>query len=346
MNGYKRFLFIFFAISFLFLGSMASFNYFIDPLWTFGHSHRFNDVQMIIDERQQKTNRMYFQPFHYDTLILGSSRTTLINQEDFTGMNAFNYAVSNMSIREYDSFLEFAKQQNGEDFKNVIIGVDFFKSSIKESQTPASIDEYVRQTKEPFYRWKNLLSYEVYEYSKRNYLMSKDNIIAATRIYKRDNTSKLQKINYLTARKQTSAKINKFRKEFYGDVYQYNPHYKDYLQILKKKNPNTRFIVFTTPISQPLFHALVEEGRLEDYKRWIRDLVDVFGGIYNFMYPNSITNNMQNYIDGHHFYPEIGTKIAHRIIGKTEDVPKDFGVYVTKENVEEHLKEVEKLARK
>ncbi|MGJ9458149.1 hypothetical protein [Oceanobacillus sp. CF4.6] len=74
----------------------------------------------------------------------------------------------------------------------------------------------------------------------------------------------------------------------------------------------------------------VEEGNLPDYKRWLNDIIAVFGGVYNFMYPNSITNDLSNYFDGHHFYPEVGNMIAETISNENpQGVPEDFGMYMT-----------------
>jgi hypothetical protein len=63
------------------------------------------------------------------------------------------------------------------------------------------------------------------------------------------------------------------------------------------------------------------------------------------MYPNSITNDSSNYFDGHHFYPEVGTMIAHRIDGTNQGVPKDFGIYVTNENIAEHIEFVQEAGQ-
>jgi hypothetical protein len=90
---------------------------------------------------------------------------------------------------------------------------------------------------------------------------------------------------------------------------------------------------------------MVEDGRLGDYERWIRDAVDVFGEVYNFMYPNSITANSHNYIDSNHFKPEVGTIIARKVSGSlTGTSPQDFGILVTKQNVDDHLKTIEQMA--
>ncbi|WP_243299876.1 hypothetical protein [Bacillus litorisediminis] len=342
--SYKRFTMTVLGIVLVLTISFASFIYYIDPMWTFGHANKYNDRQTVINEREQKTSEIYFQPFEYDTLLIGSSRSTYINPHDFVGMDVYNYAVSNMSIREYWSFVEFAKSQHGKEFENIIIGLDFFKSSTKESSAPHSLDNYVEKVTKPFYRWKYLLSFDVFKYAVHNFKMSKDNVIEEERIYNRDNVAFAKVIDEETAKVDTIKKIDRFRSTFYGDNYVYYPQYKEIISKVRDSNPNSKIIVFTTPISTGLFKALVEEGQLDDYERWLTDLVEVYGGVYNFMYPNSITNDQSNYFDGHHFYPEIGTLIAHRLSGAEEDVPEDFGVYVTNENLQEHLEYVRGLA--
>lgn len=339
--NYKTFVIKIMAIFLACVFSVGSFIFYMDPMWTFGHKHKYNDVQTVIDERQQKTNRILFQPFDYDTLLLGSSRTTYINQHDFEKMKVYNFAVSNASIQEYNSLIEVAKRKRGKEFERIIIGIDFFKSSIQESKVKKSLNQYTDTASEPFYRYKNLLSMDLLEYSWQNFKMSKDDAVLEERNYNRNNVAGAKDIDPEVMKKQTKDKIQKFRDQFYGDTYEYNPDYKAILAQLKKNNPNTEFIIFTTPISSPLFQAMAEEGRLPDYERWLTDITDVFGGVYNFMYPNSVTGNLENYFDGHHFYPNVGKLIANRISqGSISEVPQDFGTYVDQKRLAAHLEEI------
>ncbi|WP_108668981.1 hypothetical protein [Peribacillus acanthi] len=324
----------------------ASFVYIMDPMWTFGQAHRYNDVQTVIDERQQKTNAITFQPFEKDTLLIGSSRSTYINQNDFEGMDVYNFAVSNMSVREYNSFIEYAKQERGKEFERIIIGLDFFKTSVDQSAAPRSLAQYEKKIDERFYRFKNLLSWDLLKYSYENFKMSKANTVKEERNYNGNNVAEAMKIDPEKTKQQTDAKIEKFKEVFYGKTYKYNPDYASYLAELKKNNPNTEFIVFTTPISTPLFQALIESNRLPDYERWLGDVVSVFGGVHNFMYPNTVTNEISNYFDGHHFYPEVGTLIAKELSGKEKDVPADFGEYVTAGELKQHLATIHTKAEK
>ena len=201
---------------------------------------------------------------------------------------------------------------------------------VARSKGTPSLDKYTDTINDPFYRLKNLLSIDVLNYSRKNFRLSKDNEIKQLRNYNRQNVAFAKKFDRTTKLRQTEAKVEKFRNVFYGENYEYNPEFKQVLQVLKRDNPNTEFIIFTTPISTPLFEALVDEGNLDDYHRWINDIITVFGGVHNFMYPNSVTNDLSNYFDGHHFYPRVGKMIAKKIsTDEAIGVPDDFGVYIT-----------------
>lgn len=339
MTQSRQFVLLFFLILFLTLVPLAAFNYAIDPLWTFSSKNEWNDHQDVIDERQQKTNRMYYQPFSYDTILLGSSRSTYVDQHQFDQMNVYNYSVSNMSIREYDTFLAFAKEQSEEPVQRVILGLDFFKSSVQESSKPYSLTNYETKLEDPLYRFKNLLSLDTFKYSWSNARMSWKDEVSLERVYSRENVASARKISQEELDENTKEKIERFKEEFYGDSYVYNPRYKEFLQIFNERHPEVEKIVYTTPISMELFDALVETGHLSDYEQWLRDLVEVYGGVYNFMYPNDVTNDLSNYFDGHHFYSETGTKIAERI-NAGPDAESSFGVYVTEDNIDSHLQQV------
>ncbi len=341
LNQSRQFILIFSTIVCLVLTTIVSFNYVMDPLWTFNQKHKFNDYQSVIDERQQKTGRMFFQPFSYDTILLGSSRSTYINQNKFTNMNVYNFSVNNLSIREYDTFLAFAKRQSDQPIKRVIIGLDFFKSSVQESERPVSLVNYEKKLDDPLYRVKTVFSIDSFRYSIKNLRMSLANKVLAERAYNHDNVAFARYISDEERNANTAEKIERFKEEFYGSNYVYNPRYKEYLTIFTDRHPDVDTIVYTTPISMALFQTLVEEGQLDDYEQWLHDVVNVFGGVYNFMYPNEITNDLTNYFDGHHFYPEVGDKIAERI-NEGPNAQSSFGIYITKENIDSHLAEIHK----
>jgi hypothetical protein len=133
-----------------------------------------------------------------------------------------------------------------------------------------------------------------------------------------------------------------FAETFYGD-YVYNPDYRRLLREVKERHSQVRFVVFTTPETAQLFKVLVSKGRMGDYERWLQDIIDVFGGVYNFMLPTSFTMNRDNFFDAQHLYPEKATPIVRRIMGESEQRGAEIGYLLTQKTIKVHLDKVHKL---
>jgi len=347
---YKKWVRYFLTIVFSTISLFALFNYTIDPLWTFCHSNQYNNAQPGFDERQLKTNRAYFCGLKkYDALLLGSSRTTYINQHDFKTMKVFNYSGVAMYPNEYKDWVKQAKEIKGSDFKTVIIGADFFGSNggpfgqMQMNQTPKP-SHYLAISKSMLYPYKMLFMKDTLEKSFESIKHSKN---LGTIDYSRINVKQTIRISKQRKKQAINHQTGLYTHQVYGAGYKFNPKLKEYFQTLKKENSKTKFIIFTTPINIDLFKILVQSGRLDDYKKWLTLLIEEFGEVYDFMGINSITKNRDNYADLHHFYPEFGTLIADRITGvKNRKLPKDFGILVNKKNLKLHLKSIQKQAQK
>ena len=346
---YKKWVKIYMMMVLGVIALFGLFNYTIDPLWTFCHSNRYNNAQPGFNERQLKTNRAYFCGLEqYDALLLGSSRTTYINQHDFKGMKVFNYAAVSMYPSHFKGWIDIAKKIKGKPFETIILGMDFFGScdgSFCKHQinTTPSAESYFKTATSFLYRYKMLFSMDTLHRSIESVEHSR---YLGTEDYTRDNVKRTIHINSQRAQRARNQQKQIYVNAFYGKAYHYNEKLKDEFNMLQQENPSTRFIVFTTPISTELFKILVKSGNLPDYERWLRMLVDVFGAVYDFMGVNSVTNNPSNYADLHHFYPEFGRLIADRITGMDNpELPEDFGILVTKENLDAHLKEIEAQAK-
>ena len=65
--------------------------------------------------------------------------------------------------------------------------------------------------------------------------------------------------------------------------------------------------------------------------------------VWDFSGYNSITTQpikpvMNNYVDNSHYSPPIGAFVLNRVLShNVEQVPKDFGVLMTPDNIEQHL---------
>ncbi|TMV47510.1 hypothetical protein FE783_21145 [Paenibacillus mesophilus] len=321
---------------------IGGFNYWIDPLWVFQHSNSFNNSQLGFNERQQKTNSIQYRPFQFDTLILGNSIVTFMNPNDLNGRRAFNYAVNGMGMDEYDAYIEYAKARNGKEFKTIVLGLSFSMSRldtdnkfVSETEAPSA---YISQSEDLFYRFKTLFSFNTLSYSVKNfvstfYKMDQWPYYDRNLIKNQGMVSDSFKTMYITRQKEifgTNWGMEDVRYLTNGKLF----------DKWKANNPNTEFIVFTTPMSYPLLQLLVEKNRLKDYELWLKDITEHFGSFYNFMYPNTVTMNLQDYYDGLHTTPETLRYIAQKITNGNSKGPDDFGEFVNKDLIDQHINKI------
>lgn len=338
----KKWINILLIISILFILIVIVINYIVDPLWTFSHSNNFNQKQNGFDERQQKTNYIYEKHLNnFDGILLGSSRATLINQNDFEDMNIYNYSVSSMLPYEYKGYIDFAKKIKGEDFKYIIIGSDFFGTNkLKEIKTQDS-SYYINNTMTTFYKYKMLVSLELL---KKSFTNIKISLFDAKNYYDRNNIHYQNKLSEIERKKRFDENIKIHTIEFMRSNYTYDNNYINILKQLKNDNPNSKFIIFTSPISADLLVSIIKNGeKINEYERWLKELVDIFGEVNHFMTINSITKNLQNYPDDDHAYPYILKLLANKLSNtKNNNLPEDFGILLTNKNIHEHIENLKK----
>lgn len=329
-----------FLISIIIISIVGLSNYIIDPLWTFSHSNKYNSYQKGFNERQQKTNYVYFNGLdNYDGVLLGSSRTTFINQNDFGGMKVYNYSLSSLFPSEYEGYLNFSKKIKGEDFKYIVIGADFYHSMKQKKIEHELPSYYIDNASSLFYRYKALISLDLLKKSWVNfkfYLRKKPK-----KYYSRDNVRHSQKVSEKTRLANYTKMLKLHTDTFIGSNYEPNENYIEILKKLKKYNPNSKFIIFTSPISADLLSSIIMNGkRIGEYQKWVKEIIEVFGEVHHFMSVNSVTKNLQNYPDDDHYYPYIAKLLANKISKKDNpDIPKDFGILLTKDNIDAYLKD-------
>ena len=140
-----------------------------------------------------------------------------------------------------------------------------------------------------------------------------------------------------TLARQVAAKVQEIDLSPHSVSYHKNYIYDDKLKneylLLKKRYPDSKFIIFITPVIMDGLNKYKKLDLNKDYFLWLNDLIEVFGEVYTFMYPNSVTADIYNFFDPSHFFPDIGHKIALSIISNG-NINYDFGIKLNKDNLE------------
>jgi hypothetical protein len=342
MNVFKTWMVKVFLGIALLTGILGAFNIWMDPFWCFTHSHRFNSYQGSIDERQQKSNYLASRKPDYNAVILGASRDVQINQNDFKGVKAFNYAVSAMSPLEFKGYLEFFKTVAGwPDL--IILGCNFSHTNDKLKPDAKAPEYYTSKASSLPYRLGSQFNFAMLAHSYKNlklkYLVGGGGQKGQVAYYDRHNIGNLTTYKNPENRRNNRDRQVKDTAHLYREEYAYRESLKGLMTDIRDTNKGARILVYTTPVSEPYFCVMVKEGRLPEYERWLRDLVDVFGQVWHFEYAHSIARNYDaTFCDAHHFYPWVGTLLAHRVSGDADRrIPADFGMLLNAANVDQRL---------
>lgn len=347
-NIYKKWTSLFLFFSFISLFFVGIIDWYIDPLWCFNHSI-FSAVQWrkMFNERQQKTNLLVFRKPVVRTLVTGTSRMMYIDPNVW-GREGFNYGVSRLMPIEYKYIIRNVKKATGTKPERVILGIDYLSCSktqeIKQTNQTNETHNAYHTTQEAAYRFKSLFSITSFKASISTFfdVMGPSGEIGLTK-YSTDFMS--AEITWPSPSQRTRANLTK--RAISGEIDSYRQLEYDEQVTIKLRDfvyecDGVVIIPLMTPMGTPLLRELAKiRGRIEDNERFLRECVGVFGGVWDFMYVNSVTSNPELWYEPSHHLAQVNEWMADRIYNRGNP-PADFGVYVTKENIDQHLASVKK----
>ncbi|MER1998308.1 MAG: hypothetical protein ABS882_00920 [Lysinibacillus sp.] len=318
------------------VGGVMAYNYYIDPFWTFTHENEDNAAQLGFNERIQKTNWLNARaPLQANSLMIGTSRTTYINADNFD-KPLFHYGLSSLHITEYLDFMKYAEKQNGQPFETIYMEITSRSYDTAYRATFTNPNATIAETNKEFYRITNLFSYDTYLQSKENAQTAADNFSPKPRIYDRDmNVTTFFESKDIDRRLELYQYNIDKREKRNGFENLYNPEYKQILLDIKESFPNANFVAFNDVMLMDRLHITLSNEHLRAaYKRNIEEVVDVFGVFYSFHIENDITTEHSRYFDLFHFYPETGDEVA-KALQQPDNSPLIFAV--TKDNMNEYF---------
>ena len=345
---YKKWAICFLSIFITITALVMSVNYAVDPMWCFGHKTPFAEWRQFISERQQKANLLRFRDFDIDTLIMGSSRVMSFDTAQW-GENGFNFGVSGCMSFELPTLIKLFFDTKGYYPKHIVLGIDFFAvgaTNSDGSEENRSIPVLLSLNTSPLASKLGFLA---------NIELCRKSINLIIKNLEKDIQYADVKYaaEYMDAhafyppieereRKKAAIRDILFSVKKNYSFFKFDEHYKYSLACLAALRETTKITPFITPEGTPSLRLIAETPwRFRDYERMLRETVEVFGGVWNFMYVNSVTSDQTLWRESSHYLPQVNEWIKDRITGEGTP-PDDFGVYVTKDNIDEHIKMVRK----
>jgi hypothetical protein len=343
---------------FLLFPLIALFNYVIDP---YGLNQMFS-IRGVNYFKKSNTGYTYrfktniVMDNEFETLLLGTSRTGVMDPDvvkKYREGEAFSFDAPISTIEMQYKIFKYVMEFN--DIKNLIYGVDFM--SFNGSRLPKVNFKEFTQLEENIVEKKRIYNFDIYfnwDTFKSSWDVIYRNItnksIIVDHYRYRDGMRIFSKNQHLYdgGNYPLQQKINDSFREFYNPVvgvyknYKFSNKHLDYFRKIIEycKEHNIKVWVYIPPMTSEHFDSFKSAGYYDKFEHFKRELVNITPFV-DFTGHNTITNNNHNYWDSSHLRPELTEPIMARLFNdKSVDIPSDFGVMVTKDNIEEHLKDL------
>lgn len=313
----------------------AAYVFFIDPLWQWNHPFHIRAWHPPFNERIQKTNYLASRKPKIDTLIVGSSRSSFIDPAELGSQYAFNYSVSSGTASEFADHIKYTRKRSNNPLRLVLIESSFFHA-LKFKHTFNAPHFYVDNAEDFSKKINNIFSKDAFQLAKKikttpsyvyeYYLINKAQVQSHKYGGQREGFTSHQKEQEITYQ-VSSYRENVYNKEF-------DPLFPRYISEIHDAVGSANYIVYATPVSKYLLKLMVEMKQLDNYEHWIRNLVNEFGTIYNFMYPNKITMNDDSFYDAHHTTSDTASFLIRIMTNRAGARDLEYVAVIDKTNID------------
>ncbi|WP_155943537.1 hypothetical protein [Mitsuokella sp. oral taxon 131] len=305
---------------------LAIFNYCMDEYGIF-HGN-YSEPKSAVPQHFVKIRYLLAHPKRYDAFCFGSSRVESLDLSRIdNGLTYYNMTYTEGLPQEWLEDLRLLLA-HGVTIKQVLIGLD----DISYISDPRAYKSNLFRAHYEQYNWKTYLAfltvrpfafhaseqkimYDVYG-TGRTFHHQTEQLI------EEDPDKHIHDPKFMESSHQTGDRVDATISE---------------IRTIKQltEEHGIDLIVFINPTHKTTYLAL-DRGEFNEFKRQLAHVT----GYYDFSGLNEITENNYNYYDTAHYRPLVGDMMIDRMF-RTGTPPQDFGVWVTEDNVEKHIRALE-----
>ncbi|MGR9087527.1 MAG: hypothetical protein ACU841_10690 [Gammaproteobacteria bacterium] len=359
--------------------SVFGINWFADPYAIFGTPvfTGMNEAKPALATNSRIFKMAGYAHQEMNALILGTSRTDAgLNpkHEGFRHMRTFNLATGAQTNEETAIIFDFVSGRNA--LKSAVIGLDFFASNAFLRYTEDfSLENFAADRK-----WKLFFALDTLLASKKSLFRTGSPIIKPDDA-RTNYSKKFNKQTFLDSEKGymwggTYLPSPQCKYVFAADVFDEGKlHHNEPLEAVRSvlalaHQKGIGLFLFISPSHARQWEVLAAVGLWDQWEEWKRRLVRInaetaasasrqpfplwdFSGYHSLSteaLPPSEQKNaeMFGYIESSHYKPVIGNLLLDRMFGlqiPERPVPDDFGVLLTENNIDSHLRAIRSARR-
>jgi len=285
-------------------------NCLVDPLW-YLRGNVLTGINYPFNERLEKLNRFLPRMRDYDCVIFGTSRATLLPENEIKGYHCFNMAFSDGQASEYLLYGHYLRQRG---FAPRLVIVDVKREEfIGPAQAP-EVPDFIRTGDAPPSIFEAYLSLDALDFSIRTLRGDSPH----HRYYDRNFAVNLE-VRSKRHRYNPTGPITPMPPPF--DVH---PERAALYIKLRQEFPMAHAIGYIPPESPWRIAAFGLTGGLDAYLAAIGQIAGAYDEFLNFSIPSPITESKQDTYDGSHYSRAVNMRVAAALSGSHRDLAIDW----------------------
>lgn len=344
MNEFKKF-FNYLAkaavLAFIVWLPMLGFNVFVDPYGVFFKLFPYTAIEP--NKHFMKMNYLQKHPGQFEGIIFGSSRANSLNPAVIPHLKFYNMHYSTSMPYEQLHDLELLIK-SGMQVKEILLALDY--SSFLETKVVGEGDLLRRPYPENFRQ--RLRFYKDYLLNNPDWAFIRSNLkrnpMNWNSMYANGMVPYVEKA---MSEAQAIEHIQRHDFDKTSSMFQEKPPLGSNMEIIRSfvqyaSDNNIRLRIMLHPLHQNTYLSV----NLEAYYEAMRQLAQI-SDFYDFSGLHNVALDNQNFGETSHYYRRIGDLVLSKIYAlEKTDIPDDFGVYVTPENVEQRIHEHRRLLQR
>lgn len=338
---YKQWAVFTLSLTSFILALIVTINYVIDPYGIYHYSGKSYNYQKSIESDPYLFKAFQSKKYQPKAIVLGTSRAMRLNPpfiKSLTGEDAYNIGLSAANPYINYRYLEYMLKVNP-NLNTVYLGLDFevFDNHLLNH---ASFNE--KRLNSFFYTqdlFATLLSEKALKDSHKVIMDNLNKTTTYTENRYLGDGSFDETLVYPPG-------INQGTLQAIPSSFQLSSNSILYFKKIKElcEQNNLNLYVYISPVHAIILETYWQNNNWTEFEDWKRKLVEVtpvwdFSGYHEISM--SSLRDSENYNDLSHFSKKIGDLILYRMLNKElNKVPAYFGVYLTQENLENHLQEL------
>lgn len=280
-------------------GLIVGINSAVDSLWYFDRPALPGQERAVFNEFIARLNRLERDPNHYECVIIGSSRASLLHDKEINGEPCINMAFSGADAAQIKALAEYLRERHDMAPRYVVVGVDNY--NLTDAATFGHVPDFVRDYEAPPSLWQSYFSLFMLRRSIEHWIEPPFTILYYDKEYRAHPRQTGD--GFIPVLEPRLGSFMPLREHSLNNAH--------YYASIDEIFPEATTIGFMPPIHPCYFHEMTERDLFDNYLQTMYGLGQSFDLFFDFTFPTDTIADTASLGDWMHYYPPVVSRVSN-----------------------------------